>query len=164
MTTKYKIQHIIDSASFRLRERYPSASLKAWDHRNEKSIIMGDRDPLSVIPLARACQVSDILPLVFYECCELSVDQIYDGVVYGTEKVQLSPGDVRTCLVGMKQLEAKNLSCFKALIEISAGTRQVQPCKTPVLCIASVRKIMVNVTTTAGFSPLPHLHSSEVSS
>lgn len=143
LALKYKVQHVVDSALLRLRERFPSTSLAQWDDTtNDKPIIMDNIDCIAVVVLARACNALDVLPLAFYGCCSLDLSTIFDGASYGGEKVQLSSSDLRQCLVGHRLLVELNQTFITTILELCAGSRPGRACHRPHPCHTALCQIL----------------------
>lgn len=121
VAVKYKIQHIVDSAVSRLRERYPT-SLKKWDDANDREpIIMVTEDHIAAAGVARACDALDILPVVLYQCCAAGSSAVLKGVSCGDEVVRLSQHDTNRCLKAFPSLYADNTRLFDHAMELCLG-------------------------------------------
>lgn len=120
---KYQISFIADEAIERLKRAYP-VTVTEYKLRNivvEIQDYLGGGMGIVAVNLARSYGLNEILPFALYTCCQLSMEQLVNGIVFPNGNVERLPrGDIVRCLKGREMLMAKNLDFIKTLRKYTA--------------------------------------------
>ncbi|KAK7690513.1 hypothetical protein QCA50_005611 [Cerrena zonata] len=117
---KYQVKFIFDEAVSRLKSVHPRTYAEYKLMRGAMSNHISDYPngemAITIINLARAHNLPNLLPFAFYLCCQLPLETIMHGVKRndGTAE-KLSSDDIMRCLKGREQLTLMNASLVQTL-------------------------------------------------
>lgn len=145
LAKKYNIQTILDEVVARLSRYFPSSSYDDFLRKvdTNPNIDLVPADAIAVASLARLLDAPHILPTVLYACCNLSTEELFDGVTYGDETVTLSGEDLFTCVEGRHRLLVENDRVMEVLMELLTPPElRPKKCSTPNHCQAAGGRVV----------------------
>ncbi|GJE89894.1 hypothetical protein PsYK624_060060 [Phanerochaete sordida] len=120
---KYNIEDVIREAEYRLSQAFPTDSLASWysTGNNALSLRFSSLECIDALRISRLLAVNSILPLVFYECCNIApFMKIVRGVKLDgiPEPIMLSQDDLALCLQGREMLIQESSRIMRVFQEL----------------------------------------------
>lgn len=146
MGRKYGIEHLTKDATRYLEKWYPhrfSYYQKRWEsHRIiEMEGVEEGMDSIMVINLAKDFDLPNILPVAFYRCAQLSIDQIFTGFTDSTGKSwTLSEDDIRRISMGREEMRERRLRQLSILVS-PFSLKTAGDCATPETCLGEMKDL-----------------------
>lgn len=136
---KYQVAFVADEAIRRLKLTCPTdhdVYLKL-QHREMITDYEGGGMSISIVNLARAFDLPELLPIALYRCCQLPNDMLARGVKLENGATdRLSPDDLARCLDGKEEIIRCNLSFRRLLMYPFGNDFPVPNCRN---CLQHVR-------------------------
>ena len=117
---------------------------------------MQSHDVVATVNLARAYNLTSILPVALFECCQLPRGEFIDPVRYGEgadDSEQLSSADIRLCLRARDTLTERSHWLRWLLLDDDKWDDAEEPCQAPVECRLSRSEIVCTLATLAPPTP-----------
>lgn len=112
---------------------------------------MQDHDVIAVVNLARSFDLTDVLPVALFECCQLPKELLIAKLYYGTDDFeQLSQSDLQLILSALDPL-AKKARWIKNVLVDDEYAEDVELCSTRSDCKAALLDVAKISTTSDGF-------------
>lgn len=112
MGTKYFVHHLRNDFIAHLRKAYPCTRQKHLDEDRLSLLIPEKGHNIHAVQTAREHDINIILPAAFYDCCGLSIEEIFHGIVdEDGRRIQLSASDTAVCLYECTFSEDTEDSC-----------------------------------------------------
>lgn len=150
LSFKYDVQHIREEALRRLVTWFPS-SLAGWDRlrrleQEDPLVAVTFDDGVAVVNLARKFDLPGLLPVAFYQCSCMHLEDLLKPMKFGSATEMLSQNDLAIALAGVADLD----ELVSQLLGVFLHHAPDRVCSDPDNCRRTMRRLLRKLHTGCG--------------